>query len=97
MSGHYKAKIKKRIYLIFAAATTSSSSGKHVSIQSPPSDIASMSVISGVKHVPNKGSSSKKSEKLPQFGVKTEKEPELSAVSFPSTFAKNRHSLSSIT
>ena len=77
--------------LIFAAATTSSS-GKHVSIQSPPSDIASMSVISGVKHVPNKGSSSKKSEKLPQFGVKTEKEPELSAVSFPSTFAQNRHS-----
>ena len=64
--------------MIFSAT---SSSGKHVSIQSPTSDIAAMSIISGVKHAPSKNSASKKSEKLPQFGVKTEREQELADVS----------------
>ena len=41
-----------------------------------------MSVISGVKSSPRKEKSSlsKKGEKLPRFGVKTEQEPELSTV-----------------
>jgi len=55
---------------------------KHVSIQSPSNDISPMSVISGVKSSPRKEKSSlsKKGEKLPRFGVKTEQEPELSTV-----------------
>ena len=40
-----------------------------------------MSIISGVKHAPSKNSSLKKTEKLPQFGVKTEREQELANVS----------------
>ena len=40
-----------------------------------------MSIISGVKHAPRKGSSFKKSEQLPQFGIKIDKEPELASVS----------------
>ena len=63
--------------MLFSATTT-----KHVSIQSPSNDISPMSVISGVKSSPRKEKSSlsKKGEKLPRFGVKTEQEPELATV-----------------
>ena len=66
------------LLLPFFTATTT----KHVSIQSPSNDISPMSVISGVKSSPRKEKSSlsKKGEKLPRFGVKTEQEPELSTV-----------------
>jgi hypothetical protein len=62
-------------------------STKHVSIHSPESDIAPMSVICGVKSIPSsKMAGGKKStgtgggEKMPKYGVKTDKETELTTV-----------------
>ena len=74
--------INLQFLIIFIVAFFSATTTKHVSIQSPSNDISPMSVISGVKSSPRKEKSSlsKKGEKLPRFGVKTEQEPELSTV-----------------
>ena len=76
--GQWCLKVTLIVFIGFFSATTT----KHVSIQSPSNDISPMSVISGVKSSPRKEKSSlsKKGEKLPRFGVKTEQEPELSTV-----------------
>ena len=77
--GQWCLKVPLIVFIVFFFSATTT---KHVSIQSPSNDISPMSVISGVKSSPRKEKSSlsKKGEKLPRFGVKTEQEPELSTV-----------------